>query len=106
MKKVINIQEAKTHLSRYVEKAADGEELVIGKSGKPMARLVPYRVEKKARTLGRLSRSVKESRGAWSTQTDVEIAADFLNSIDLQSSDQIQEGVAESRSRYKSKGSK
>ena len=106
MEKVINIQEAKTHLSRYVEKVAEGQELVIGKSGKPMAKLVPYRVEKKARALGRLSKSVKESKDAWTVQTDEEIAADFFDSIDPLPSDQNQVEVAESRSKYKSKGSK
>jgi prevent-host-death family protein len=39
---VTNIHEAKTHLSRLVERVAAGEEIVIGKAGKPMARLVPY----------------------------------------------------------------
>ena len=38
----INIHEAKTHLSRLVEQAAAGEEIVIAKAGKPLARLVPY----------------------------------------------------------------
>ena len=37
----VNIHEAKTHLSRYVEQAAAGEEIIIAKAGKPMARLVP-----------------------------------------------------------------
>lgn len=37
----INIHEAKTHLSRLVEDAAEGAEIVIAKAGKPMARLVP-----------------------------------------------------------------
>ena len=37
----INIHEAKTHLSRLVEKAAKGEEIVIAKAGKPKAKLVP-----------------------------------------------------------------
>lgn len=37
----INIYEAKTHLSALVEKAAQGEEIVIAKAGKPMAKLVP-----------------------------------------------------------------
>lgn len=41
MAKTINIYEAKTHLSALVEKAAGGEEIVIAKAGKPMARLVP-----------------------------------------------------------------
>ncbi|HEY7333431.1 MAG TPA: type II toxin-antitoxin system Phd/YefM family antitoxin [Bryobacteraceae bacterium] len=39
---VTNIREAKTHLSRLVERAAAGEEIVIAKAGKPMAKLVPY----------------------------------------------------------------
>jgi len=38
----VNIHEAKTHLSRLVERAAAGEEIIIGKAGKPVARLVPY----------------------------------------------------------------
>ena len=36
----INIHEAKTHLSRLVEEVAAGEEIVIAKAGKPVARLV------------------------------------------------------------------
>jgi prevent-host-death family protein len=39
----INLHDAKTHLSRLVEAAARGEEIVIAKAGKPMARLVPLR---------------------------------------------------------------
>ena len=37
----VNIHAAKTHLSRLVEQAAAGEEIVIAKAGKPMAKLVP-----------------------------------------------------------------
>jgi prevent-host-death family protein len=37
-----NIHEAKTHLSRLVERVAAGEEIVIAKAGKPVAKLVPY----------------------------------------------------------------
>ena len=40
--KVTNIHEAKTHFSKLVERAAAGEEIVIGKAGKPVARLGPY----------------------------------------------------------------
>ena len=39
--KSINIHEAKTHLSRLVERVQAGEEFVIAKAGKPAARLVP-----------------------------------------------------------------
>jgi prevent-host-death family protein len=38
----INLHQAKTHLSRLAEQAAAGEEIVIAKAGKPLARLVPY----------------------------------------------------------------
>ncbi|HEY1756548.1 MAG TPA: type II toxin-antitoxin system Phd/YefM family antitoxin [Bryobacteraceae bacterium] len=39
---VTNIHEAKTHFSKLVERAAAGEEIIIGKAGKPVARLVQY----------------------------------------------------------------
>ncbi len=41
MTKTVNVHAAKTHLSRLVEEAAAGEEIVIAKAGKPVARLVP-----------------------------------------------------------------
>lgn len=41
MSEVINVHEAKTHLSRLLDKAHVGEEIVLGKAGKPYARLVP-----------------------------------------------------------------
>ena len=51
---VINVYEAKTHLSRLLDRAAAGEEIVLGKAGKPMARLVPYRARRRPRVPGRL----------------------------------------------------
>jgi prevent-host-death family protein len=39
----VNIHEAKTHLSRLLERVAAGEEVVISKSGTPVADLVPHR---------------------------------------------------------------
>lgn len=39
---IINIHEAKTHLSRILEKVAKGEEVVLAKAGRPVARIVPY----------------------------------------------------------------
>ncbi|MCG5052891.1 MAG: type II toxin-antitoxin system prevent-host-death family antitoxin [Myxococcales bacterium] len=38
-----NIHEAKTHLSRLLEQAHRGEDVIIAKDGKPYARLVPIR---------------------------------------------------------------
>jgi prevent-host-death family protein len=43
-KSVVNVHEAKTHLSRLLERVAAGEEVTIAKSGKPVARLVPVHV--------------------------------------------------------------
>jgi prevent-host-death family protein len=37
----VNIHEAKTHLSRLLARVAAGEEVVIAKAGKPIARLIP-----------------------------------------------------------------
>ncbi|MBI1742289.1 type II toxin-antitoxin system Phd/YefM family antitoxin [Candidatus Acetothermia bacterium] len=37
----VNIHEAKTHLSRLLERVKAGEEIIIAKAGKPWARLVP-----------------------------------------------------------------
>ena len=38
---VVNVQEAKTHLSRLLERAHQGETIVLAKAGKPYAKLVP-----------------------------------------------------------------
>ncbi len=37
-----NLYEAKTSLSRLVDRAAKGEEIILSKAGKPLAKLVPY----------------------------------------------------------------
>ncbi|HET6520265.1 MAG TPA: type II toxin-antitoxin system prevent-host-death family antitoxin [Geminicoccaceae bacterium] len=37
----MNLYEAKTHLSKLVDRAAEGEEIIIAKAGRPRARLVP-----------------------------------------------------------------
>jgi prevent-host-death family protein len=43
----INIHEAKTHLSRLVEKAAKGDAFIIAKAGKPMVKVVPLDAEER-----------------------------------------------------------
>ena len=40
-KSTVNVHEAKTHLSRLLDRVAAGEEVTIAKAGKPVARLVP-----------------------------------------------------------------
>lgn len=39
----VNIHEAKTHLSRLLNRVAAGEEIIISKAGKPIAKLTPVR---------------------------------------------------------------
>lgn len=53
--RTINIHEAKTHLSRLVDEAAGGEELIIAKAGKPMAKLVPIGKVRRRRKLGSMA---------------------------------------------------
>ncbi|HYZ03036.1 MAG TPA: type II toxin-antitoxin system Phd/YefM family antitoxin [Candidatus Binatia bacterium] len=50
--KLVNIHDAKTHLSRLLDRVAAGEEITIGKAGKPVARLVPYRTVRAPRRPG------------------------------------------------------
>jgi len=55
----VNIHQAKTQLSRLVALAASGKEIIIAKSGKPVARLIPYTTKTKARKLGQLCGKIK-----------------------------------------------
>ena len=48
----VNIHEAKTHLSRLLERVAMGEEVIIAKAGKPVAKLISVDARKKRRVLG------------------------------------------------------
>lgn len=50
---VINVHEAKSNLSRLLDRAAAGEEIVIGRAGKPVARLVALE-SRPLREIGRL----------------------------------------------------
>jgi prevent-host-death family protein len=61
---IVNVHDAKTHLSRLLERVRRGEEIVIGKAGRPIARLVPVREE-----------SARRNPGGWEGR--VVIAEDF-----------------------------
>jgi prevent-host-death family protein len=52
VKQVINIYEAKTHLSRLVDEAGQGADIVIARAGKPIARLCRIQPKAKKRKLG------------------------------------------------------
>ena len=50
--RIVNIHSAKTHLSRLVAEVAAGEEIVIAKAGKPVARLLPFEPSREPRKPG------------------------------------------------------
>lgn len=64
MKLFYNIHEAKTQFSRLVEEAAVGEEVIIAKSGKPVARLVAYSPQS-GRQPGRFKKDIHLEEGVF-----------------------------------------
>lgn len=50
--KVVNVHEAKTHLSRLIQEALDGEEIVIARGNEPLVRLVLVESARPKRSLG------------------------------------------------------
>jgi prevent-host-death family protein len=62
--KTVNIQAAKTRLSRLVDEAIAGEEIILTKAGRPLVRLIPFR-PKGRRKLGLLKGLVKEDPRCW-----------------------------------------
>jgi prevent-host-death family protein len=63
VRETVTLYEAKTHLSALVERAAQGEEIVIAKGGKPKAVLVPLADTRPARKSG-------QGRGQWRVGPD------------------------------------
>jgi prevent-host-death family protein len=49
---IVNVHEAKTHLSQLIERAAAGEEIVIARAGRPVCRLAPLLAASEPRRLG------------------------------------------------------
>jgi prevent-host-death family protein len=51
---ITNISQAKAQLSALIARVQEGEEVIIGKAGKPVAKLVPFEREKRPRKPGAL----------------------------------------------------
>lgn len=68
---LINVHEAKTQLSRLIERALAGEEIIIAKAGKPLIRLMPVLQD---------SLAVRRSLGA--LRDEIEMSADFAAPLD------------------------
>ena len=74
MARIINIHEAKTHLSKIVDEVAGGREVIIAKAGKPMARLAPLTSAKRPKKLGLLRGKLKVPDDFNARLTDSELA--------------------------------
>ncbi|WP_017942638.1 MULTISPECIES: type II toxin-antitoxin system Phd/YefM family antitoxin [unclassified Thioalkalivibrio] len=61
MSTTVNVHEAKTHLSRLLKRAHDGEEIILAKSGRPYARLVPLEPTPQRRQPGRVTGQVEDA---------------------------------------------
>ena len=72
-----NVHEAKTHLSRILERVERGEEIVISRAGKPVAKVVPI-VRRVNRTAGGSLKGLLVLDDDWdSPETNEQIARDF-----------------------------
>ena len=81
--RTINIHQAKTHLSRLVEDAAKGEEIVIAKAGKPVARLVSRpATERRVPKFGTLTGKIWVSDDWDSPETNEAIWAEFWENLE------------------------
>jgi antitoxin (DNA-binding transcriptional repressor) of toxin-antitoxin stability system len=74
----VNIHEAKTRLSELLERVQKGEEVIIAKAGKPIARLGQLQTNQKERRPGRLKGRIKIIGDL--QEADAEIAALFEHS--------------------------
>jgi prevent-host-death family protein len=72
-----NMHDAKTHLSRIIERVELGEEVIIDRAGTPVAKIVPLIRRANRTSVGSLAGRLDLS-GDWdSPETNAEIAADF-----------------------------
>lgn len=56
---IANISEAKAHFSSIIEKVMAGEEVIIGKAGKPVAKIIKYEKSAKERKPGSLKGKIR-----------------------------------------------
>ena len=71
----VNIHEAKTHLSRLIERAEGGEEIIIAKAGKPKVRLMPLADDRVVRRPGRFAGSLKVTAAFFEPLAEEDLAA-------------------------------
>jgi prevent-host-death family protein len=62
MIETVNIYDAKTRLSQLVERAEKGDEVIIARAGRPVARLVAFRLPGRVRKPGRMRGRIRVGR--------------------------------------------
>jgi prevent-host-death family protein len=78
MENTINVVEAKAHFSDYLSRAEKGEEIIISRHNKQVAKLVPISAqaeEKRLRPFGQVLLPIKEMPGCWDPMGDEEYEA-------------------------------
>jgi len=74
---IVNIHEAKTHFSKLVDKAMHGEEIIIGKAGKPVVKLIAIQTTQPKRVPGALKGKIRIS-----DDFDAPLSADILEDFE------------------------
>jgi prevent-host-death family protein len=74
MDDVVNVHEAKTHLSRLLQRVEAGEEIVIARGGTPIARIVPMPAPRKWPGPGLLKGKAWAAEDAWDPDPELEAA--------------------------------
>ncbi len=69
--RIVNVHAAKTHLSRLLEDVEGGEQIIVARAGRPVARLVPYAESREPRVPGLW-------RGQVSIAPDFDVSSDEL----------------------------
>ena len=75
MRKIHSIHEAKTHLSRLVERACAGEEIVIARGKTPVVKLVPTASDAPCRQFGAMKGRARVTRAFFEPLSEEELAA-------------------------------
>lgn len=97
MADISNVHEAKTHLSELLEHARAGEEIVIAKASRPVAKLVPFAPRPRARVAGLGAGAIAYS----AEDSDAALAAEFR---DGRPDDPLDVSIREQARRHKGAG--
>ena len=74
MSEIVNMHQAKTSLSRLVQRALSGEEVVIARNGKPLVKLVPVTQERQPRIPGKYKGQIRIAPDCFDPMTEEELA--------------------------------